>query len=147
MAPGDLALTVRSVSKRNTWGPAAWHAFWRSRPGMLTWKVGVGLAGISIVLVGIALLPLPGPGWLVIIAGLGVLSLEFQWAQRLLTRVKDFLARWTDWVSRQSLAVRGLVGLTGLALACFAVLLSLSISGVPDWAPAWLTSAVALLPW
>jgi len=114
---------------------------------MLTWKVGVGLAGISIVLVGIALLPLPGPGWLVIIAGLGVLSLEFQWAQRLLTRVKDFLARWTDWVSRQSLAVRGLVGLTGLALACFAVLLSLSISGVPDWAPAWLTSAVALLPW
>jgi Putative transmembrane protein (PGPGW) len=35
------------------------------------------------------MLALPGPGWLAIIAGLAILGGEFQWARRLLDRVKN----------------------------------------------------------
>lgn len=30
----------------------------------------------------------PGPGWLVILLGLGLLAAEFVWAQRLMTRIR-----------------------------------------------------------
>jgi len=41
------------------------------------------------VIVGIALLVLPGPGLLVIILGLGILATEYVWAERLLKMAKD----------------------------------------------------------
>ena len=44
--------------------------------------------GSTLALGGIALLVLPGPGWLVIIAGLAVLATEFAWAARLLESAK-----------------------------------------------------------
>jgi len=55
------------------------------------WKLIIGIVGISIILVGIALLVLPGPGWLIIFFGLVVLGGEFIWARRLLNKVKEEL--------------------------------------------------------
>lgn len=49
------------------------------------------LVGIPVVAVGIALIPLPGPGLLVVAAGLAILSLEFEWARRWLDHTKDRL--------------------------------------------------------
>lgn len=45
-------------------------------------RVVVAVAGITVVLVGIALLVLPGPGVLTILVGLGMLSVEFAFARR-----------------------------------------------------------------
>jgi len=45
--------------------------------------------GFTIILIGVALLVLPGPGTLVIILGLALLGTEFVWARRLLKRVKE----------------------------------------------------------
>jgi len=45
--------------------------------------------GFTIILIGVALLVLPGPGTLVIILGLALLGTEFAWARRLLKRVKE----------------------------------------------------------
>ncbi|MER3521247.1 MAG: TIGR02611 family protein [Acidimicrobiia bacterium] len=42
------------------------------------------MVGLTVVLAGIAMLVLPGPGWLTIIAGLGLLATEYLWARRLL---------------------------------------------------------------
>lgn len=42
------------------------------------------IAGGTITLVGVALLVLPGPGLLTIIAGMAILASEFDWAKRLL---------------------------------------------------------------
>jgi uncharacterized protein (TIGR02611 family) len=39
--------------------------------------------GSVVVLTGVLLLVLPGPGWVVIFAGLGILAAEFTWARRL----------------------------------------------------------------
>lgn len=48
----------------------------------------MGALGLSILVVGAAMLLLPGPAIIVIPAGLAVLATEFAWARRLLRRVK-----------------------------------------------------------
>ena len=45
-------------------------------------KVGVTVAGPLLILAGIAMLVLPGPGLVAIAAGLGLLALEYEWARR-----------------------------------------------------------------
>lgn len=55
-----------------------------SRALHITWRVGVFLVGLAVVAGGIVLLPLPGPGWLVIFAGVAVWGTEFVWAQLVL---------------------------------------------------------------
>ena len=44
--------------------------------------------GFTLLIVGVAMLVLPGPGWLTIALGLTALATEFVWAQRLLDRLK-----------------------------------------------------------
>ena len=51
-------------------------------------RVVVAIVGGVLLLVGIALLVLPGPGVIVILAGIAVLSLEFEWAERLVARIR-----------------------------------------------------------
>ena len=51
-------------------------------------RSAVTLVGICLVLGGIALMQLPGPGILVVVAGLAVLATEYVWARRLLRRAK-----------------------------------------------------------
>jgi uncharacterized protein (TIGR02611 family) len=46
------------------------------------------VAGFGLLAAGVAMLALPGPGWLTIAAGLAILAREFEWARRLLNRVK-----------------------------------------------------------
>jgi uncharacterized protein (TIGR02611 family) len=61
----------------------------RHRRRSLVYRVGVGIAGGSLVLLGLVLaLPgVPGPGLLVVAIGLGLLALEFDRAERLLDRI------------------------------------------------------------
>lgn len=47
------------------------------------------LFGFTMLALGVVMLVTPGPGWLVIILGLGVLAAEFVWARRLLDRLKE----------------------------------------------------------
>lgn len=61
----------------------------QSRTMSVSRKVGVLLVGVPLLGLGIALLPLPGPGSLVILAALAVLSLEFAWAERWSRRIRD----------------------------------------------------------
>jgi len=47
------------------------------------------VAGSTILLMGIAMIVLPGPAILVIPVGLGVLATELVWARKLLTKLKS----------------------------------------------------------
>ena len=49
----------------------------------------VGLVGTTIVLIGLLLVFLPGPGALVVLLGLAVLATEFVWAQRVIRRARE----------------------------------------------------------
>jgi uncharacterized protein (TIGR02611 family) len=51
------------------------------------------LIGSTLLLVGVALLVLPGPGMLVILLGLAVLAIEFAWAEALLIRARHHASR------------------------------------------------------
>ncbi|WP_455355165.1 TIGR02611 family protein [Streptomyces sp. SYSU K217416] len=53
----------------------------------LSWQVGVFVVGLGVVVAGVIMLPLPGPGWLVIFGGMAIWATEFVWAQLVL--------RWT----------------------------------------------------
>ena len=46
------------------------------------------VAGFTLLAVGILMLVTPGPGWLTIFLGLGLLAAEFMWARRLMDRIK-----------------------------------------------------------
>ena len=59
-------------------------------------KAAVGTAGAVTVATGIVLMPLPGPGTLVVIGGLAILSREFPVAGRILQRARSLIRRSDD---------------------------------------------------
>src|SRR5215471_15034560 len=46
------------------------------------------VAGFTLLAAGVVMLVTPGPGWVVILLGLGLLAAEFVWARRLMDRIK-----------------------------------------------------------
>ena len=76
-------------------------------------RAAVVLAGFVVVLAGLAMIPLPGPGLLVTAAGLALLALEFVWAERVLERTVDQMTKATDSVKRASRAQRLILVLLG----------------------------------
>jgi uncharacterized protein (TIGR02611 family) len=108
---------------------SAYRSRLRATPaGRLTLQVVTGVVGSLVVIVGIILIPFPGPGWLIVLTGLAILALEFVWAQRLLAFTRGHLERWWRWVLRQSLFVRGLIAASGMAFVTGVVLLTLWLS-------------------
>lgn len=55
-------------------------------------KVGILVVGTSVLLVGIAMIILPGPAFIVIPAGLAILATEFVWAKKILQKLKEKLS-------------------------------------------------------
>ena len=51
-------------------------------------RIVVAIVGGTVLLVGVAMIVLPGPATLVIPAGLAILAIEFAWARRWLRRIK-----------------------------------------------------------
>ena len=118
------------------------HTRWRRRLGNRrsvnhSYRVVVGIIGGLIVAVGLATIPLPGPGWLTVIAGLFVLATEFTWAERLLEFTKKHVKRWTDWVGAQPVWVRTLIAAATAAFVYGVLVVTLHMTGVPDWVPGW----------
>jgi uncharacterized protein (TIGR02611 family) len=67
----------------------------------------VALIGGTVLLIGVALLALPGPGLAIIVAAVAILATEFLWARRALRNAKGAAAkvrRWSglrDWLRRR----------------------------------------------
>lgn len=115
---------------------------WRRRlaasaPVNHAYRIGVGMVGALILVGGAAAIPLPGPGWLIVIGGLFVLATEFTWAERLLEFTRRHVMSWTDWVTRQPVWVRGLIALATAAFVYGVLVVTLHLTGVPDWIPDW----------
>lgn len=78
---------------------------WVSRYPRLerAYRVAVGILGGSLSLLGLLLVPLPGPGWLVVFLGLAVLGTEFGWARRIAAWLKRRIeAFWAWWTARRA---------------------------------------------
>ncbi|MGW2746429.1 TIGR02611 family protein [Streptomyces sp. NPDC001450] len=98
--PGEVAAVADNADKADETGKAAGAeqaeqglgsrapAFVKARRVLhLSWQVGIFVVGLAVVVLGVIMLPLPGPGWVVIFAGMAIWATEFVWAQLVL--------RWT----------------------------------------------------
>ena len=56
-------------------------------------RILVGVVGGLVTLLGVVALIAPGPGWLIIFTGLGILATEFAWAARALTKARGIASR------------------------------------------------------
>ena len=92
----------------------------RERPFVV--RVVVALGGFATLLGGIALLVLPGPGIPLVVVGLGLLALEFRWAEAALVRVLRHAGRVRPSTGRRRVAV-GAAMLAALGAATGAVAL------------------------
>jgi tellurite resistance protein TerC len=52
-------------------------------------RIAISIVGFTVLAIGIAMMVLPGPAFIVIPVGLGILGLEFAWARRWLKTVKE----------------------------------------------------------
>ncbi|WP_413334890.1 PGPGW domain-containing protein [Brevibacterium sp. GP-SGM9] len=134
------------LSRHHKQGTRPWR---RLRLGFLRWRgtvmanphtarlyrLIVGGLGTLIVLIGLVLVPLPGPGWLIVIIGLFVISSEFNWARRILHFVRVNVERWTHWIMAQPIWVRWTVAALTAAFVAVIVWCVLRIIGLPDWVP------------
>ena len=84
-------------------------------------KVAIGIVGGIVLLAGIVMIPYPGPGWLVVFVGLGILAQEFPWAQGVLDYAKDKYDTWQDWIKKQSRIVQAVF----LVVTCVVVILTI----------------------
>ncbi|WP_031515297.1 TIGR02611 family protein [Streptomyces sp. NRRL F-5123] len=99
----------------------------RSRLLHAVWRVWIFVAGLAVVGGGIVLLPLPGPGWLIIFGGMAIWGTEFVWAQKVLRwtrrKVTDFARAAADpRVRRRNLLITTVVVLVLAGLATWYVL-------------------------
>jgi uncharacterized protein (TIGR02611 family) len=57
-------------------------------------KLIYSVVGITVLLIGIAMLVLPGPAFLVIPIGVAILASEYAWARRIIRRGRVFVGRY-----------------------------------------------------
>ena len=76
----------------------------RRRPVTYVWarRIAISIVGGTVLLIGIAMLVLPGPGLVVIPLGLAILGVEFAWARAWLRKVKTRTAVMVDVLRRNS---------------------------------------------
>lgn len=85
--PGEGAVADGEKKAEQPLGSRAPEFIKARRALHLSWQVGVFVVGLAVVVAGVIMLPLPGPGWLVIFGGMAIWATEFVWAQLVL--------RWT----------------------------------------------------
>jgi uncharacterized protein (TIGR02611 family) len=113
-----------------------WRRKVRSNPQFhLIYRILVGVVGLLVLALGLVLLPLPGPGWLVVLLGLAIWASEFAWAQRLMHAVKRTLDTWSSWLKPQPWWVKGLVLLLTIVVVAGVFWLLFLTSGVPRYLP------------
>jgi uncharacterized protein (TIGR02611 family) len=56
-------------------------------------RIAVAVIGFSVLFIGVLLLVLPGPAFVVIPAGLAILATEFVWARNLLDKLKSKMSK------------------------------------------------------
>ena len=65
----------------------------RTKVGRIVWRVIIGVLGGGITVAGGIALIGPGPGVLIVLAGLGILATEFAWAGRVMMHTKRIAAK------------------------------------------------------
>jgi uncharacterized protein (TIGR02611 family) len=92
-------------------------------------RLMVLILGVAVLVAGVAMLALPGPGVLVIILGLVILATEFAWAERLLDRTTASAAGAASRVTDNNTGRAGLA-LSGVAMIVGGITVTVLFSGL-----------------
>lgn len=68
----------------------------KTKAGRLFWRVLIGIVGGAVTALGAIALVGPGPGILIVLAGLGILATEFAWAARVMVRTRTYAQKAAD---------------------------------------------------
>ncbi|CAB4587044.1 MAG: hypothetical protein F2571_01985 [Actinobacteria bacterium] len=79
--------------------------------GRLVWRVIIGAIGGLITVFGAIALVGPGPGILILLAGLGILATEFAWAARVMVHTRTYAQKAADKVGIPKWAQLALVAI------------------------------------
>lgn len=104
-----------------------------SRRWNRVYRIAVAVVGVVVLALGILAIPYPGPGWLIVFAGLGILASEFDLAKRVLRFVRHHYDRFMGWYGRQNIWVRG----AGVLLTGLVVLVTLWVLGAIGLVSGW----------
>ncbi len=111
------------------------------------YRIGVGIVGGLLLILAPLTGWLPGPGGIpLFIAGLAVLASEFEWAQRVLLKVKDWVKALTHWTGRQPAWLKTLGTVALMACVLLVVWGYLAVLGIPGWLPDSWEDGLGTLP-
>ncbi|WP_407936435.1 TIGR02611 family protein [Lolliginicoccus suaedae] len=124
----------RYVATRSVAAMRAVRAQFKRHPLVaLAYQVTVAIVGAVVLVIGVIAIPYPGPGWLIVFAGLGILATEFPWARRIL---HDALGRYRAvmaWYKRQ----HGVVRVAGAAGTVILTVMTLWLLGAIGLTASW----------
>ena len=69
------------------------NRIFENKPYKIVRKIVIAMVGVSVLLIGTAMIFLPGPAIVVLPVGLAILATEFAWAKVLLDKLKEKI-RW-----------------------------------------------------
>jgi uncharacterized protein (TIGR02611 family) len=73
---------------------------WKRTPSPVR-KPLVAILGVLVIITGIILMPLPGPGTVIVIIGVSILATEFSWAQRAYELIFSWLHAALHWAKKK----------------------------------------------
>ncbi len=91
------------------------------------------IVGWAVLLVGIVMIPYPGPGWLVVFVGLSILGRELAWAHRLHIYGHDKYHAWQAWLQVQPTYIKAFFWLLTTATVVVTIWLLNGYGMMNDW--------------
>ena len=129
-----IAFTVSNGFARAPIAPSAVEMPLGAVPPAISLGNGAGIPG-AFVIAGVAMLALPGPGWVVIFAGMAIWATEFVWAQVVLRwtkrKVTEAAQRALDPAVRRRNIVLTVTGAVIIVVLCTIYLWRFGL--VPPW--------------
>ena len=113
------------VGRARRWLAPVRSFVYRWPGGRHVWRIVVAAVGLAVVVAGIVMLVIPGPGWLVIFLGFAIWATEFAWAASVATVVRRNVTRCASWIRgrpRWLLVAVGSACLVAVAVAVVVVL-------------------------
>ncbi|MBC7764793.1 TIGR02611 family protein [Microbacteriaceae bacterium] len=86
-----------------------------------TKRIVVGFAGWLVILVGVVLIPFPGPGWVIVFIGFSILASEFDWAKDVKQWVESKYEAWRRWFMLQRFWIKLAFGILTFLTASIVV--------------------------
>jgi uncharacterized protein (TIGR02611 family) len=114
----------------SVWAERLAHKRRRHQERSPLYRVLYAVAGVAVTAAGVAMLALPGPAFVVIPIGLGMLAMEFTWAEVALGKALARAERAQASARRTTPLQRGLVA-AAVALAAAAVVVAVLLWNIP----------------